>query len=237
MPHWKRHQGFHEKVISCAKSWISYLLSTSSYAGYFTFKCFSFLLYKCLHWNAHHMKSVGCSVVSDSLRLHGLWPTWLLCLWSSADKNTGVGLHSLLKGIFPIQGLNPGLLHWRQIVYHLSHQGSPSHRYCYCKISLNDDVKQRILSMFHSRCLVSVNSCSLPCMSLTWNTLEFSSDSKESNPMLLICIYEMLKIAQIRRDLQLQNCGYILIINVGNEHVLRIFSVHFCDCMSDLIWR
>ena len=30
---------------------------------------------------------------------------------------------SILQGIFPTQGSNPGLLHWRQIVYHLSHQG------------------------------------------------------------------------------------------------------------------
>ena len=36
-----------------------------------------------------------------------------------------VGCHSLFQGIFPTQGLNPGLLHCRQILYHLSHQGSP----------------------------------------------------------------------------------------------------------------
>ena len=36
-----------------------------------------------------------------------------------------MGSHSLLQGIFPIQGLNPGLLHCRQILHHLSHQGSP----------------------------------------------------------------------------------------------------------------
>ena len=46
----------------------------------------------------------------------------------SADKNTGVGCHSLLQGIFPTQGLNPGFPHWRQIPYRLSHQGSPSTR-------------------------------------------------------------------------------------------------------------
>ena len=34
--------------------------------------------------------------------------------------------HSLLQGIFPTQGLNLGLLHCRQILYHLSHQGSPA---------------------------------------------------------------------------------------------------------------
>ena len=39
-------------------------------------------------------------------------------------KNTGMGSHSLLQGIFLTQGSNPGLPHCRQICYHLSHQGS-----------------------------------------------------------------------------------------------------------------
>ena len=43
----------------------------------------------------------------------------------SPGKNTGVGCHVLLQGIFPTQGSNPDLLHCRQILYHLSHQGSP----------------------------------------------------------------------------------------------------------------
>ena len=38
-------------------------------------------------------------------------------------KSTGVGCHFLLQGIFPTQGLNPGLLHCRQTLYRLSHQG------------------------------------------------------------------------------------------------------------------
>ena len=66
---------------------------------------------------------ISHSVVSNTLRLHGLQPTRLLCPWDSPGKNTRVGCHSLLKGIFPTQGLNPGLLHCRQILYHLSHQG------------------------------------------------------------------------------------------------------------------
>ena len=44
----------------------------------------------------------------------------------ASPKNTGVGSHSLLQGIFLTQGLNLGLLHCRQILYHLSHRGSPS---------------------------------------------------------------------------------------------------------------
>ena len=69
----------------------------------------------------------------------------LSCVWLSAtlwtmacqaplsmgffsSKNTGVGYYFLLQGIFPTQGLNPHLLcllHCRQILYPLSHQGSP----------------------------------------------------------------------------------------------------------------
>ena len=43
----------------------------------------------------------------------------------SPGKNTGVGSHAFLQGIFPTQGSYPGLLHCRQILYLLSHQGSP----------------------------------------------------------------------------------------------------------------
>ena len=43
----------------------------------------------------------------------------------SPGKNPGVGCHSLLLGIFPTQGSNPDLPHCRQVLHHLSHQGSP----------------------------------------------------------------------------------------------------------------
>ena len=43
----------------------------------------------------------------------------------SPGKSTGAGCHALLQGIFPTQGLNPGLLHSWWILYHLSHQQSP----------------------------------------------------------------------------------------------------------------
>ena len=42
----------------------------------------------------------------------------------SPGKNTGVGCHALLQGIFPTQGLNSSLPHCRQMLYRLSHQGS-----------------------------------------------------------------------------------------------------------------
>ena len=59
-------------------------------------------------------------VVSDSLRPHRLYSPW-----NSPGQNTGVGSLSLLQGIFPTQGSNPGLLHYRRILYQLSHKGSP----------------------------------------------------------------------------------------------------------------
>ena len=58
--------------------------------------------------------------MSDSLRFHGA--TRLLCPWDFPGRNTGMGCHSLLQGIFPTQRSNPGL----QRCWHiLSHQGSP----------------------------------------------------------------------------------------------------------------
>ena len=44
-----------------------------------------------------------------------------LCPWDSPGKNTGVGCHSALQGIFLTQGSNPGLPYCRQIPYHMSH--------------------------------------------------------------------------------------------------------------------
>ena len=52
-------------------------------------------------------------------------PTRLLCPWDSPGKNTWVGSHFLLQGIFLTQGLNLGLLHCRQTLYCLNHQESP----------------------------------------------------------------------------------------------------------------
>ena len=62
--------------------------------------------------------SESCSVVSESLRLHGLYSPR-----NSPGQNTGVGSLPLLQGIFPTQGLDPGLPHCRRILYQLSHKG------------------------------------------------------------------------------------------------------------------
>ena len=55
-----------------------------------------------------------------------------LTSWATGEaQDTGVGSCSLLQGIFPTQGSNPGLLHCRWILDQLSYQGSP----LWCKVS------------------------------------------------------------------------------------------------------
>ena len=68
---------------------------------------------------------ISHSVVSDFLRSHGRQPVRLLCPGNSSGKTTAVGCHFLLQEILPTQESNLGLLHCRQILYRLSHQGSP----------------------------------------------------------------------------------------------------------------
>ena len=60
------------------------------------------------------------SVVSYSLQPQGLYSPW-----NSPGQNTGMGSLSLLQGIFPTQGSNPGLSHCGQILYQLSHKATP----------------------------------------------------------------------------------------------------------------
>ena len=77
----------------------------------------SFSVTKC---NYQRSESESCSVMSNSF-----WPHGLYSPGNSQDQNTGVVSCSFLQGIFPTQGSNPGLPHCRQILYQLSHQGSP----------------------------------------------------------------------------------------------------------------
>ena len=69
-----------------------------------------------------------CSVAQSWLTLCSFVdcsPARLLCPWDFLGKNTGVGCHFLLQGIFSIHGWNPCLLHWQADSLPLSHQGSP----------------------------------------------------------------------------------------------------------------
>ena len=67
--------------------------------------------------------SQSCSILCDPMDCSPLGSS---VYRDYPGKDTGVGCHALLQGLFPIQGSNPGLSHHRQILYHLSHQGSPS---------------------------------------------------------------------------------------------------------------
>ena len=70
------------------------------------------------HWAARERERESRSVKFSSLQPHELYSPW-----NSPGKNSGVG-SSLLQGIFPTKELNPGLPHFRRILYQLSHQGS-----------------------------------------------------------------------------------------------------------------
>ena len=74
------------------------------------------------------------SVVSDCLQLHGLWPIRLLCPEDFSVRNTGMGCHFFLQGIFLTQGSSPhllNLLHWQVYSLPLHHLGSP-YTVCVC---------------------------------------------------------------------------------------------------------
>ena len=71
------------------------------------------------------LKQIEWVSESHSVMPNSLWPHGLYSLWNSPGQNTRVGSLSLLQGIFPTNGSNSGLLHYRQILYHLRHQGSP----------------------------------------------------------------------------------------------------------------
>ena len=72
----------------------------------------------------------GIGVLSHTVVSDSVWPPStvaprLLSPWNVSGKDTGVGCHFLLQGIFPIQGLNLCFLHWQADSLPLSHQGSP----------------------------------------------------------------------------------------------------------------
>ena len=80
----------------------------------YRWETFPFPVNSCTH------SKVKVAQSCPTLRHHGFYSPW-----DSPGQNIGVGSLSLLHGIFPTQGLNPGLPHCRRILYQLSHQGSP----------------------------------------------------------------------------------------------------------------
>ena len=112
-------------------------------------------------------ESAVALVESDSSRPHGLQPTRLLRPWDFPGKSTGVGCHCLLRGIFPTQGLNPGLPHCRQTLYHLSHQGGP-----WIERLIKNSVEEL---GFRGTQFCCITLFSAPCFSVSSHDLLFTS--------------------------------------------------------------
>ena len=121
----------------------------------------------------------------NSLRPHGLQPTRLLYPWDFPGKDTGVGCHFLLQGIFPTQGSNPGLLHCRQILYWLSYKGSPCSPYFIIQIlfysqGMVDGLCQWLFC--HSPASLNLKGPTLPLMTVSFVTCGDNLDEeKETN--------------------------------------------------------
>ena len=86
-------------------------------------------------WSQRKQKKMDSLCLSLAIELKVKWKSlsrvqlsetsWTIQSMDSPGQNTGVGSLSLLQGIFPTQGSNPGLPHCRRILYQLNHQGSP----------------------------------------------------------------------------------------------------------------
>ena len=70
-------------------------------------------------------RMLSCSVMSDTLWPRGLWLARLLCPWNFPGKNTGVGFHFLLQGIFPPRGQIHVSFTSKHILYHCASWEAP----------------------------------------------------------------------------------------------------------------
>ena len=124
-----------------------------------------------------------------------LWPHGLYSPWNSLGQNTGVGSLSLLQGIFPTQGSNPGLLPCSQILYQLSHQGRPR-------------ILEWIAYLFSSRSSQPRNWTMVSCFAgrffTSWAIRE--TQIKYSMVKKYIYIYSMVIILLLRFILSQFNC-------------------------------
>ena len=153
------------------------------------------------------------SVVSDSLWPPGPYPTTLLCPCDSPGKNTGVGCHALLQGIFPTQGSNPGLLHGRQILYCLGHQKRPIFcEFIYKNVRLKvltTDIRRFFLCVLNSFCVlvwIAPSSSTLILNSLLFNLPD--------NLSYLILFFKFLAFLRGSFRELLYFCNYHSFVNV-----------------------
>ena len=147
----------------------------------------------------------------NSLWPHGLQPTRLLCSWDFPGKDTGVDCHFLLQGVFPNPGIDPGLLHCRQILYQLSYEGSP---YKIPK-GLTNAVSYRIF----------LSSEIFTCVSLIQTTLPLHKQTPskyESVYYLYFCLFVMSYNWNYRSNL-------FILASFPKEHALKIHSCLFVE--------
>ena len=83
------------------------------FPGFNLADCYPFLDFSIKVPSTKKLLCLVISIMSNSLRPHGLQPTRLLCAWDLPSKSTGMGCHALLQGISLRQGLHPCLLHCR----------------------------------------------------------------------------------------------------------------------------
>ena len=100
-------------------------------------------------WILKHQRHLGKVKVKVTQSCETLQPHGLYSPWNSPGQNTGVGSLSLLLGIFLTQGSNPGPPHCRQILYQLSHKGSPV-------IALGTDFLLEVMKTFWKQIVVMV---------------------------------------------------------------------------------
>ena len=130
--------------------------------------------------------------MSDSLPTHVIYSPW-----NSPGQITGVGSLSLLQGIFPTQGSNPGLPHCRRILYQLSHQESPEIR--------NRQPKHLCLILVQ---LILCAHCSF--------FVSFSSCLKQ---LKKICPGRSLVLQWLRIHLPVQQCRFWSLVGERRSHV------------------
>ena len=129
---WERVGGFGEQVSAWLCCPPPIMRGWGKDEGVLTWMRSRLWTFPLLQWPSFSPSSQLCPVVSDSLCLVAQSCPALCNSMDrslpgssvhedSSGKNTRVGCHALLQGTFPTQGLNPGLLHCRQILYHLSH--------------------------------------------------------------------------------------------------------------------
>ena len=125
--------------------------------------------------------------------------------WTSPGQNTGVGSLSLLQGIFPTQGLIPGLLYCRQILYHLSHKGDG------IPVEIFQILKDDAVKVLHSIC------------QQIWKTQQWPRDWKRS---------DFIPIPKKGNAKECSNYCTIALISHASKVMLKILQVRLQQYMN-----